>query len=78
VATGEHGIIVEMTPCALDFHKPSKFFLLEVRPNSEVVMSRTHAARKTVIMIIDDLLRTRRHGQDRGGQAVMEGTRTEK
>jgi hypothetical protein len=39
-----------MTPCSLDFHKPAELLLLEVRPDGEVVMSRTYVRRKTVVI----------------------------
>lgn len=41
---------IQVTLCALDFHKSAKLLLLEVRPDGEVVMSRTYVCGKTVVI----------------------------
>jgi hypothetical protein len=56
-----------MTPCVLDFHKPAELLLLEVRPNGEVVMSRTYIRRETVV--VEGLL-GRHDGRDWGRRVV--------
>ena len=50
LTTGKGLYIAQMTPCSLDFHKPAELLLLEVRPDGEVVMSRTYIRRKTVVI----------------------------
>jgi hypothetical protein len=52
---------------SLDFHKPREFLLLEVRPNSEVVMPRMQVCGESVV--IYDLLG--RHGGHSNGWVVM-------
>jgi hypothetical protein len=42
--------MTQVTPYALDFHKSAELLLLEVRPDGEVVMSRTYVCRKTVVI----------------------------
>lgn len=54
--------------CALDFHKSKELLLLEVGPNSEVVMPRTNVRRETVV--IYGFLG--RHGRGRHGWVMME------
>jgi hypothetical protein len=39
-----------MTPYALDSYKTAELLLLEVRANSEVIMSRTYVRRKAVVI----------------------------
>lgn len=58
---------MEQARGSLDFHKPRKFLLLEVRTNSEVVMPRMQVCGESVV--IYDLLG--RHDGYSNGRMVM-------